>query len=72
MIYSNEAFVRDSSGQRIENVGLQTTRQGQAEVGVAYLFPLPQGSDGCTFVYETPATILQVPVEYELQNIELS
>ncbi|MEO8499147.1 MAG: hypothetical protein ABI614_29120, partial [Planctomycetota bacterium] len=70
-VYRNEAYLTDKDGKRLENVGLQATRQGTNEVGVAYLFDLPDGPEGCKFVYKTPALVLQLPVEYELKDIEL-
>lgn len=70
-VYANEAFLTDKNDVRIENVGLQATRQGESEVGVAYLFDLPDGPDGCKFVYKTPALVLQLPVEFELKDIDL-
>jgi hypothetical protein len=70
-IYNNEAFIRDSRGNRIENVGLALTSREETEVGIAYQFILPQGAEGCTFVYRTPATILRLPVAYELRDIQL-
>ncbi|MDA1051092.1 MAG: hypothetical protein O3C40_11525 [Planctomycetota bacterium] len=70
-VYRNEAFLTDKDGKRLENVGLQATRQAANEVGVAYLFDLPDGPAGCKFVYKTPALILQLPVEYEMKDIEL-
>jgi hypothetical protein len=70
-VYRNEAFLTDKSGTKLENVGFQATRQETNEVGVAYLFDLPDGPEGCKFVYKTPALVLQLPVEYELKDIEL-
>ncbi len=70
-VYANEAFLTDKDGTKLENVGLQATRQGTNEAGVAYLFDLPDGPAGCKFVYKTPALVLQLPVEYELKDIEL-
>jgi len=70
-VYRNEAFLTDKDGTRLENVGFQATRQGTNEVGVAYLFDLPGGPERCKFVYKTPALVLQLPVEYELKDIEL-
>ncbi len=52
-VYRNEAYLLDKDGNQIENVGLQATRQGTNEVGVAYLFDLPDGPEGCKFVYKT-------------------
>ncbi|HEU0067833.1 MAG TPA: hypothetical protein VFQ26_01050, partial [Nitrospiraceae bacterium] len=70
-VYRNEAYLLDAKGQRMENVGLQATRQETNEVGVAFLFDLPDGAKGCKFVYKTPALLLQLPVEFELKDIDL-
>ncbi len=70
-IFSNEAYLLDADGQRIDNIGLETTRQLPNEVGVAYLFDIPGGLDGYKFVYETPALILRTSVPYELKDLPL-
>ncbi len=70
-VYRNEAYLVDAQGQKLESVGMQATRQGVNEVGVAYLFDLPQGPEGYRFVYKTPAVLLQLGMTYELSNIDL-
>jgi hypothetical protein len=70
-IFDNEAYIEDSEGERVANVGLQSTRQAKNEAGVAYLFDLPNGLKGCKFIYKTPALILNLPIEFELKNIQL-
>jgi hypothetical protein len=69
--FQNLSYLVDQQGETIDNAGLETTSQGQNEVGVAYFFDLPKGLDGLTWVYETPAAIVELPVEYELRDIEL-
>jgi hypothetical protein len=49
---------------------LETTRQAKNEVGNAYLFDVP-AIEGLSWVYETPAAIVDLPVEYEIKDIEL-
>jgi hypothetical protein len=70
-VFQNKSYLVGTDGEPIENVGLETTRQSRNEVGVAYLFDLPAGLDGLTWVYETPAAIVELPVEYEIKDIEL-
>jgi len=70
-VYSNEAYVLDADGKRVDNVGGHPTRQLPDEIGFAYMFELPSGPEKCKFVYKTPALILHVPVEYELREILL-
>jgi hypothetical protein len=70
-VFQNKSYLVGADGEPIENVGLETTRQSRNEVGVAYLFDLPAGIDGLTWVYETPAAIVELPVEYEITDVEL-
>jgi hypothetical protein len=70
-IYSNKAYIINPDGERVAHVGGNPTHQRRDEVGFAYIFDLPDGPEGCRFVYETPALILHVPVSYELTGIPL-
>ena len=70
-MFQNVSVLEDKDGETIDNAGLETTKQTPNEVGVAYLFDLPEGIEGLTWVYETPAAIVELPVEYELKDIEL-
>jgi type II secretory pathway component GspD/PulD (secretin) len=69
--FQNLSYLVDKEGKRVDNAGLETTRQTKNEVGVAYLFDLPGGLNGLTWVYETPAAIIDLPVAYEIKDIEL-
>jgi hypothetical protein len=69
--FQNVSYLVGKDNEPIDNAGFETTRQTQNEVGVAYLFDLPEGIEGLTWVYETPAAIVELPVEYELKDIEL-
>lgn len=69
--FQNLSYLVDKDGQSIDNAGLETTMQSTKQVGVAYLFYLPDGIEGLSWVYETPAAIVELPVEYELTDIRL-
>jgi hypothetical protein len=69
--FQNLSYLVGKDGEQIDNAGFETTRQTANEVGVAYLFDLQKGIEGLTWVYETPAAIAELPVEYELKDIEL-
>lgn len=69
-VFQNPSYLVDKDGKQVDNGGLETTRQTQNEVGVAYVFDVP-ALDGMTWVYETPAAIVDLPVEYEIKDIEL-
>jgi hypothetical protein len=70
-VFQNKSFLVGKDGEPIDNAGFETTRQTRNEVGVAYLFDLPDGIEGLTWVYETPAAIVELPVAYEIKDIEL-
>jgi hypothetical protein len=69
--FQNLSYLVGEDGEPIDNAGFETTRQTRNELGIAYLFDLPGGIDGLTWVYETPAAIVELPVEYELKEISL-
>jgi hypothetical protein len=70
-VFQNVSYMVDKDGKTIDNAGLETTRQTKNEVGNAYLFDLPDGIEGLSWVYETPAAIVDLPVEYEIKELEL-
>jgi hypothetical protein len=70
-VSQNKSYLVDKDGQTIDNAGIEVTRQTRSEVGVAYLFDLQDGLEGLSWVYETPAAIVELPVEYEIKDIEL-
>jgi hypothetical protein len=72
-VFQNVSYLLGADGSRIEQAGFETTRQTPNEVGGAYLFDRPEGKglDGLTWVYETPAAIVELPVEYEIKKIDL-
>ncbi|HMC12061.1 MAG TPA: hypothetical protein VKH44_12255 [Pirellulaceae bacterium] len=69
-VFQNLSYMLDKEGNRIDNGGLETTRQTKNEVGVTYVFDVP-AIEGLSWVYETPAAIVDLPVEYEIKDIEL-
>ena len=70
-LLNNEAYLLDDKGKRIDNGGFETTNRTEDEIGVAYFFEVQQGLGGHRFVYQTPSTIYQLPVQYELNDLEL-
>jgi hypothetical protein len=70
-VLQNLSYLVDKDGKRIENAGFETTRQTASDVGAAYFFDAVNELDGLTWVYETPAAIVDMPVSYELKDVEL-
>jgi len=70
-IFRNEAYLKDADGKRIPHDGMQTTRQTEDEVGIAYMFVLEKPPEKHTFVYEAPGTIATSQFEYTIEDIDL-
>ena len=71
-VENNVAKLIDENGKEADPPGLEQYLERENEVGYSYQFVV-DGDDlkGWTFVYETPAGIAEIPVEYELKNIPL-
>lgn len=67
----NEAFFEAAGGKRIDSGGLEQTLQAKDEIGINYLFDLPEGPEKLTFVYRTPLLVLELPIEYEFRDLPL-
>lgn len=70
-IYQNVCHLLGSDGPPIEPVAFETTRQAENEVGLAYLFDLPEGVAGLTLEYITPVALVRQPVAFELHDLPL-
>ncbi len=70
-VFNNLTYLVGDDGEPIDHAGFETTRQTRTEVGIAYLFDLPDGIDGLTWVYESPVSIVEQDYQYLLQDIEL-
>jgi hypothetical protein len=70
-LLNNEVFMEKAGQMPIEPGGFEQFLQNANEIGVKYLFDLPDGPKGCTFVYKSPTAVFTVPIEYELKDLEL-
>lgn len=72
-VVSNLTYLENKNGEKVDHAGFETTMQNAEESGFAYIFELPEGTDigDYTWVYRTPAAIVNLPVEYELKDIPL-
>ena len=70
-VFENEAYLLTADGERHVPDAYETTRHSEQEVGIAYLFDMPKGLAEVKFVYSTPTVFLNVPVEFELSDLEL-
>lgn len=69
--YQNKRQVLDPNGRSIEELAEELTSQTENEIGLVYAYELPQGPAGHTFVYETPTSFLELPLEFDLKDIPL-
>ncbi|MCE9548375.1 MAG: hypothetical protein K8T25_23115, partial [Planctomycetia bacterium] len=70
-VNDNETWLETSDGKKIESGSYESTRQEEDEYGISYIFPLTGDIKGCTFVYRTPAALVEKSIPFELKNIEL-
>lgn len=69
--FENRSYLVDSTGEVLENVGLETISEDEQEIGVAYFFDPGDSLDGYTWVYETPVDMAETQIDYELRDIAL-
>lgn len=72
-IYNNPCYLQDAQGDKVEQAAIEASLLDDNEVGIVYRFDLGDEANAARYklVYKTPAAIIQVPVEFELKNIEL-
>ena len=68
---SNEAYLLDKNGKRLEKSGWQTYARTQNGIGVGYLFQINDDANSYTLVYESPVSIDEQQVRYRIEDIPL-
>ncbi len=68
---NNVVYLIGPTGERLENPNFERYLERSDEIGFAYLFPVSGELSGYRLVYQTPAAMLELPVDYQLQDIEL-
>jgi len=70
-IYQNERYLLTGADERVEELAMELTAQSASAIGFTYAFDLPGGPEGVSFVYKTPVMFVEMPIEFELKDIEL-
>jgi hypothetical protein len=70
-LLNNEVYMEKKGQEPVEPGGFEQYLQTPNEVGVKYLFDLPDGPKGFAFVYKAPTAVFNVPVDYEFKDLEL-
>lgn len=70
-VYNNEAYLQGPDGERIDVAGFEETYRDVDTVGMSYKFVLEREVGDFQFVYRSPASIISLPVSFELNDIPL-
>ena len=68
---ANPTYLLDADGKKIDWDGQELYRRTEDDVGMLYNYDLPNGPEGLTLVYKTPSLIMNLPVTFEIKDIEL-
>ncbi|MEK6249715.1 MAG: hypothetical protein N2C12_16145, partial [Planctomycetales bacterium] len=67
----NSAYLESADGTRVENGGYHTIGGAENGIGLRYVFVIPVDIDDYTFIYETPAALVERKISFDLSGIEL-
>ena len=70
-VFQNTTYLVDAKERTLDHVGFETSTATDKEVGLVYLFEIPEDWSDYAWVYETPVDITSVPVQYELKDVPL-
>jgi hypothetical protein len=65
-----DAYLFDKDLKRVENIGWSTTRTGDNEYGLSYVFDL-DSLEGCRFVFRGPGSLKKSTIDFEINDIPL-
>jgi hypothetical protein len=70
--FQNRTYLENAAGERIDHAGFESLTQGERTLSLAYFFDVPADKLGeYTWVYHTPAGIVEVPIAFELKDVRL-
>ncbi|MEZ6107638.1 MAG: hypothetical protein R3B96_16350 [Pirellulaceae bacterium] len=70
-IFKSPVRLVDADGKKLNYFTYETTLRTENEVGVLYLFPLPESTEDLKLIYEVPSAILRVPVSFTIPELKL-
>ena len=70
-VLQNEAWLEDAKGKQIQPDSMETTLRTKNEIGVGYVFAMPDLPKDLAFVYKTPAMVVTKDFRYELRGIKM-
>jgi hypothetical protein len=70
--FQNLTYLENAQGERTDHAGFESLSQGVRTLSLAYYFDIPVDKLGeYTWVYQTPAGIVEVPIEFEMKDVRL-
>ena len=69
--YKNPAFLEGPDGTKIPPGTIELIRQADDELTLRLLFPAPEDVSRHVLVYQTPADLVALPVEFEFRDLPL-
>ncbi len=70
-VLQNEAYLEDANGKPIQPDSMETTKRTKNEIGVGYVFAMPDLPKNLTFVYKTPGMVLAKDFPYEVRGVKM-
>lgn len=70
-MFRREVFIVDKNKRNVYPKRSLTTSQQSNKIGFEFSFELPDGPQGCKFVYVAPTSIRNVPIQFDFRDIEL-
>jgi len=67
----NEAYLDDAKGKPIQPDSMETTLRTKNEIGVGYVFAMPDLPKNLAFVYKTPGIVVTKNYRYEVRGIRM-
>ncbi|PHR86267.1 MAG: hypothetical protein COA78_38140 [Blastopirellula sp.] len=70
-VFSNEVYLLGADGEKVEVAGYEQYQGDIDSIGISYQFVLEQEVANYKLVYKTPASMVTLPVKFELKDIPL-
>jgi len=67
----NEAYLEDADGKQIPPDSMEPLLRTKTEIGVGYVFAMPELPKKAAFVYKTPGMVLTKEIPYKLREVKL-
>ncbi len=70
-VLQNEAYLEDAAGKAIQPDSMETTLRTKNEIGVGYVFAMPDLPKNVRFVYKTPGMVVTKDFSYTVRGVKM-